>query len=406
MEENKTKQELDALCEKIDSKLEESAQQVKDNLKHEVDNFKSNEIKDLLDKHSNIVDRLDAIEVENKKPTSQPVYKTKGEVFADALNKSESLKAMKDGSRGNASLEIKADVLISSDFSGANSARDATGVMRVDGIKRDPSNITNMMGIIPVGNTDSNVIRFVKESAYTDNAANTAEGSAPTDSEFQLTAEDAVVQKTTAVMVISQEMLDDTPGLSSYLSQRLPGKINTVIDDQLIGGSGSSPNLLGLLNGGTVFAAGGFANAIESAQELDVLYVAMNQLAIANFAATGIVLNPTDFHKIALLKDTTNEYLRGNSLISADGFFRINGVPVYMNNKISAGNFIVGDFAQGSQVWQREGLRVDFGYEDGDNFSKYLVSVRGIARIAHSVYLPNAYSRGSFSTAKTALETS
>jgi hypothetical protein len=88
MEENKTKQELDALCEKIDSKLEESAQQVKDNLKHEVDSFKSNEIKDLLDKHSNIVDRLDAIEVENKKPTSQPVYKTKGEVFADALNKS------------------------------------------------------------------------------------------------------------------------------------------------------------------------------------------------------------------------------------------------------------------------------------------------------------------------------
>ena len=406
MEENKTKQELDALCEKIDSKLAESAQQVKDNLKHEVDNFKSNEIKDLLDKHNNIVDRLDAIEVENKKPTSQPVYKTKGEVFADALNKSESLKAMKDGSRGNASLEIKADVLISSDFSGANSARDATGVMRVDGIKRDPSNITNMMGIIPVGNTDSNVIRFVKESAYTDNAANTAEGSAPTDSEFQLTAEDAVVQKTTAVMTISQEMLDDTPGLSSYLSQRLPGKINTVIDDQLIGGSGTSPNLLGLLNGGTVFAAGGFANAIESAQELDVLYVAMNQLAIANFAATGIVLNPTDFHKIALLKDTTNEYLRGNSLISADGFFRINGVPVFMNNKLAAGNFIVGDFAQGSQVWQREGLRVDFGYEDGDNFSKYLVSVRGIARIAHSVYLPNAYSRGSFSTAKTALETS
>ena len=405
MDENKTKHELDALCDKIDSKIEESTQQVRDNVKHEVDSFKSNEIKDLLDKHTNVVDRLDSIEVENKKPTSEPVYRTKNEAFSDALNKSESFKAMKDGSRANASLEIKADVLISSDFSGANSARDATGVMRVDGIKRDPSNITNMMGIIPVGNTDSNVIRFVKESAYTNNAANTAEGAAPTDSEIELTAEDAVVQKTTAIMTISQEMLDDTPGLSSYLSQRLPGKINTVIDDQLIGGSGTSPNLLGLLNGGTVFAAGGFANAIESAQELDVLYVAMNQLAVANFAANGIVLNPTDFHKIALLKDTTNEYLRGNSLISADGFFRINGVPVYMNNKLSAGNFIVGDFSQGSQVWQREGLRVDFGYENDDNFSKYLVSVRGIARIAHSVYLPNAYSRGSFATAKTALET-
>jgi hypothetical protein len=35
----------------------------------------------------------------------------------------------------------------------------------------------------------------------------TAEGSAPSDSEFELTAEDAVVQKMAAVMTISQEML-------------------------------------------------------------------------------------------------------------------------------------------------------------------------------------------------------
>lgn len=346
------------------------------------------------------------LKLKTKKNNFNNTFVSKKEAFNDAIGKSESLKAMKEGSRGNASIEMKADVLISSDFAGASSSRDATGVLRVDGIKRDPSNVTNMMGIIPVGNTDSNVIRYVKESAYTDNAANVAEGSAPTDSEFQLTAEDAVVQKTSAVMTISQEMLDDTPGLSSYLSQRLPAKINTVIDDQLIGGSGSSPNLLGLMNGGTTFAAGGFANAIESAQELDVLYVAMNQLALSNYAANGIVLNPTDFHKIALLKDTTNEYLRGNSLVSADGFFRINGVPVYMNNKMAAGNFVVADFSQASQVWQREGLRVDFGYEDSDNFSKYLVSVRGIARIAHSIYLPTGIVKGAFSTAKTALETS
>ena len=405
MDEN-IKKQLDDICNVIDEKLEKSSKAIQDNVNNEVDTVIKGEVKNLTEKHSEIVERLDKMEVENKKDNFDNVYRTKSEAFGDALNKSESFKAMRDGSVGNASLELKADVLISSDFAGASSSRDATGVERVDGIKRDPSNVTNMMGIIPVGSTSSNVIRYVKESAYTDNAANVAEGSAPTDSEFQLTAEDAVVQKTSAVMTISQEMLDDTPALSSYLSQRLPAKINTVIDDQLIGGSGSSPNLLGLMNGGTTFAAGGFANAIESAQELDVLYVAMNQLALSNYAANGIVLNPTDFHKIALLKDTTNEYLRGNSLVSADGFFRINGVPVYMNNKMAAGNFVVADFSQASQVWQREGLRVDFGYENNDNFDKYLVSVRGIARIAHSIYLPKGIVKGAFSTAKTALETS
>jgi HK97 family phage major capsid protein len=407
MDEN-IKKQLDDICNVIDEKLEKSAKSIKDNVNNEVDTVIKGEVKNLTEKHSEIVERLDKIEVENKKDNFEGVYRTKSEMIGDALNKSESFKAMKEGTRSNAGFEVKADVLISSDFSGATSERDATGVMRVDGIKRDPANVTNMMGIIPVGSTDSNVVRFVKESAYTDNGAATAEGSAPSDSEFELTAEDAVVQKMAAVMTISQEMLDDTPALSSYLSQRIPNKLNTTIDDQLIGGSGTSPNLKGLLNGGTAFvtgASGAFYQSIDNAQELDVLYVALNQLALANYAANGIVLNPTDFHKIALLKDTTNEYLRGNSIVSADGFLRINGVPVYMNNKLAAGKFIVGDFSQGSQVWQREGVRIDFGYEDSDNFSKYLVSVRGIARLAHSIYLPNAFVQGTFSTAKTAIET-
>ena len=261
MDEN-IKKQLDDVCNIIDEKLEKSSKAIQDNVNNEIDTVVKGEVKNLVEKHSELVDRLDKMEVESKKDDFNDVYKTKSERFGEAIENSESFKAYRAGASNSASFDIKADVLISSDFAGASSARDATGVDRVAGIKRDPSNITNMMGIIPVGTTNSNVIRYVKESAYTDNAANVAEGSAPTDSEFQLTAEDAVVQKTAAVMTISQEMLDDTPALSAYLSQRLPAKINTVIDDQLIGGSGSSPNLLGLMNGGTTFAAGGFANGV------------------------------------------------------------------------------------------------------------------------------------------------
>ncbi len=411
MDENKTKHELDALCDKIDSKIEESTQQVRDNVKHEVDSFKSNEIKDLLDKHTNIVDRLDKIEVENKKQASSPVYKTKSEAFSDALNKSDSLKAMKEGGSNRANVEIKADVLISSDFTGANSARDATGVMRVEGIKRDPAAYTNMRDIIPVGTTTSNVVRFVKEASWTDNAAATAEGSAPTDSEFALSANDAVVQKLTSVLTISQEMLDDTPALGSYLSNRIPAKLNALLDTQVISGNGTSPNLQGIATnaGSTDFdeaASAPFYHAIESAQELDVIIVAMNQLALLNYQADAVLLNPTDFHKIYLLKDGQNAYLRGNSITSADGFLRINGVRCLVNTQISAGQVVVGNFSLGSQIWQRDGLNVAFGYEDGDNFSKYLVSVRGMLRVAHSIYSDSAYIWvGNMTNAKASLET-
>ena len=407
MDEN-IKKQLDDVCNIIDEKLEKSAKSIKDNVNNEVDTVIKGEVKNLVEKHSEIVDRLDKIEVENKKDNFEKVYTNSRDMIADSLNKSESFKAMKEGSTSNANFELKADVLISSDFTGANSARDASGVERVTGIKFNPSNVTNMLNVIPTASTSSNVIRFVKENSYTNNAGATAEGSAPSDTEFALVASDAIVQKMASVMTISQEMLDDTPALAGYLNTRLVGKLNETIDDQLIGGSGSSPNLLGLLNGGTAFvtgASGAFYQSIDNAQELDVLYVALNQLALANYSANAIILNPTDFHKIALLKDTTNEYLRGNSIVSADGFLRINGVPVIMNNKISAGNFIVGDFSQGSQVFQREGVNVAFGYEDSDNFSKYLVSARAITRLAHAVYLPDAFVRGAFSSAKTAIET-
>ena len=400
------KKQIDDICNVIDEKIEKSSNALKDNVNKEIDSVISGEVKNLVEKHSEMTERLDKFEVESKKDNFKNSFRTKSEIFGDAMEKSESFNAMKSGNSNNASFDVKADVLISSDFSGATSERDATGVERVAGIKRDPSNVTNMLNIIPVASTTSNVIRYVKESAYTDNAANVAEGSAPSDSEFQLTAADAIVQKTSAVMTISQEMLDDTPGLQSYLSQRLPAKILTVVDDQLLNGSGSSPNQLGLMNGGTTFAAGSFANAIESAQELDCLIVSANQLALSNYAANGIILNPSDFHKIYLLKDSTNEYLRGNSIVTSDGFTRINGIPVYLNNKMAAGSFVVGDFSQGSQVFQRENLTVDFGYENNDNFDKYLVSVRGIIRLAHAIYLPKAFVKGSFSTAKTALETS
>jgi HK97 family phage major capsid protein len=373
---NNTQEHLNKLADLIDDKIEKAGKASKDNLEGKVDEVVKGEVKNLVEKFNEgneaLNKRLDAIEVENKKHNFSNNNVSFKDELIEKISKSESLKAMQEGRMNNAGFDIKADVLISADFSGATSERDATGVMRVADIKKNPSQVTNMREIIPVGSTDSNVVRYVKESAYTDNSGEIAEGSAPTDSEFELTAVDAVTQKVTAVMTISQEMMMDTPGLASYLNSRVPNKVLDAENDGVLNGNGTSPNLLGIFDGtsgGTDFdvsASGAFYQSIDNAQELDVIYVSLNQLALANYSASGIVLNPTDFHKIALLKDTTNEYLRGNSIVGADGLLRINGVPVFLNNKVTAGKFIVGDFNQGSQIWQREGLRLDFGYEDGE----------------------------------------
>ena len=190
---------------------------------------------------------------------------------------------------------------------------------------------THIRSLIPNGSTQSDVVRFVKESAYDNGAATAAEGATIGQSDFDFTATDANVQKISTYFRISEEMLADTPQLTSYLSARAPEKLLEVEDTQILNGNGTAPNLSGIITDAADFAAGGFANAIESANEFDVLTVAMNQLSLANYSANYILINPTDFHKILLLKDSTNKYLKDQWYQGLEP--RINGVPVVLSTR-------------------------------------------------------------------------
>ena len=134
-----------------------------------------------------------------------------------------------------------------------------------------------------------------------------------------------------------------------------------------------------------------------------MIVAALNQLALANYNADTILLNPSDFHKILLLKDTQNNYLKDQVYNGLQPVFM--GVKVVLNTAIAAGTFLIGNFAVGTQLWIRDGLNVEFFREDGTNVRDGFVTVRVSERVALTNYLPNAFVNGSFATAKAALET-
>ena len=221
-----------------------------------------------------------------------------------------------------------------------------------------------------------------------------------------MTASTALVQKIGTYFRISEEMLADTPQLTSYLSARAPEKLLEIEDAQLLSGNGSAPNLSGIIGAAADFdvsSGGAFYHAVESANEFDVIVAALNQLSLANYSADCILLNPTDFHKILLLKDTTNNYIKDQVYAGLQPTFM--GVKVILNTAMAAGSFLIGNFAAGSQMWIRENLNVEFFREDGTNVRDGFVTVRVSERVALANYLPNAYVNGAFSTAKAALET-
>src|SRR5210317_82147 len=400
MEDN-IKKELEQNGNIVDERIEKAFNQAKDNAKGEMESSLKSEIDNLtsqyVEKSEALNKRMDEMEMAAKKTASGATPKSFKSAIEGAL-KDGAIDAMRKGNANAARFEVKADMSLGAYVTGVIAAETI-----VDQIKYDPSRSVHIRSLLPLGSTDGQTIRFPKESAYTDNAGTTAEAAAFGQSDFDLAASTVNVEKIGTYMRITGEMLDDIKQLTSYLSARVPEKVLSVEDNQILNGDGSSPNLDGLFTDGAAFAAGGFAAAIESANEFDVLTVALNQLALSNYQADSILLNPTDLHKMILLKSTANEYLRNQIFSGLQP--TINGIPVTVNTAVTAGKFLVGNLRQASQLWIRENLAVEFSREDSDNFQKNFVTVRAMERLALTNYLPNAIVQGTFSTAKAALET-
>ena len=210
MDEN-LKSQLDNISNEIDSRIEKAYGQALDSATGKADEMIKGEVTNLVNKFNELNERLDANETANKKrfEASKPATFKNGLLSALKDGAIESL--VKGGSR-SASFEIKADMTTGADFTGEVIPAD-----RVAGYKFDPTRPVHARQLIPLGSTTSDVVRFVKESGYNNAAAPVAEGATMAQSDFDMTAADANVRKIGTYFRISEEMLADTPQLTSYL---------------------------------------------------------------------------------------------------------------------------------------------------------------------------------------------
>jgi HK97 family phage major capsid protein len=393
----KLKDQLDGISKSIDAKIEKSNSDVVNNVVEKANEIVKSEVSGMATK---LNERLDAMEVANKKRFESNKKVTFKSALKDALDNG-AIESLSKGNSRSASFELKADMTTGADFTGEVIAAD-----RVPGYKFDPTRPVHVRQLLATGSTQSDVVRFVKESGYSNGAAPTAEGTTLTQSDFDMTAADANVRKIGTYFRISEEMLADTPQLTSYLSARAPEKLLEVEDAQILSGDGTGSNLSGIITDAADFdvsSSGAFYQSVDNANQFDVIVASLNQLALANYNADCIMLNPTDFNKILLLKDSTSKYLKDQVYAGLQPSF--NGVKVVVNTAITAGTFLIGNFGVGTQLWVRQGVNVEFFREDGTNVRDGFVTVRVSERVALTNYLPNAFVNGSFATAIAALET-
>lgn len=336
-------------------------------------------IDELLSKQGELTARLNAAEqaLVAKKGGDAEAIKSAGRMFVeahgDALSSNMRAKLIQDFPRA-AITSVTAPDLVQPDHRG----------LLLPKVER-----LTIRDLLMSGRTDSNMVSYVKETGFTNNAAPAAENTLKKESELEFTPSNAEVVTIAHWILASKQILDDASGLASYIDGRMRQGLLLAEEKALLFGAGTSGTVHGL-----VPQAQDFEAAIQVVDEtvIDRIRLAMLQSMLAEYAADGIVLNPTDWAMIQTTKDKEGRYIVGNAVNS--NIPLLWNVPVVETTGMTAGNFLTGSFGSAAQIFDRENITVEVSTEDSDNFRKNMVTIRAEERLAFAVYRPEAFVTG------------
>jgi HK97 family phage major capsid protein len=342
-----------------------------------------NAIEDFGEKQRELADEL--LQLKQKGLGS---FETKTEDSAGAqFTKSANYEAFASGQTSKARFEVK------------NTVTNTVGLTfsdRKPGVVGGAFQQFSIMDALTVVPTTSSSIDYVRENVFTNNAAEVAEAAQKPESSITFTQVNVPVTTIAHWIKISRQLAADNSALAAYIDTRMQYGVRLRLENQLVSGNGTAPNISGLTASGNFTAHGYTAANLTSAgmlnNKIDILGLTLGDTQAANYPADTIFMNPVDYWKMRLAKSTTNEYLMGD--VNLPGVPNMFGLRVVISNSITAGNFLMGSMAQAATFYMREGIVVDMSDSDSDNFTKNLITLRAEMRGALAVEKPAALRYG------------
>jgi HK97 family phage major capsid protein len=389
------KKALDARDEEIKSTLQKMAEDLKTKGdKADYDQYVK-KLDELGAKAQEVATQMLALEQKLARPAGGAFHQAKS--LGQQVIEDEAVKAMMGGKSARATVNLK-----SFEFKAAGpitSATTSAGVLVEPqrlGLISPPDQPLLVRGLLMPGTTTSNALEYPREKLFTNGAApQTAELAMKAQSDITFEMVSTTVKTIAHFMYASKQIMDDAPQLASYINGRLIYGLKYVEEQQLLLGDGTGQNLLGIIPQATAYDEDLEALLeIQNRNKMDVLRVAMLQVQLALYPPSGIVLHPTDWAAITLVKDANGNYLIANPQSTVSQMLW--SLPVVPSMSMPQGQFLVGAFQLGAQLFDREQANIAISYEDRDNFVKNAVTIRAEERLALAVYRPQAFVTGEF----------
>lgn len=254
----------------------------------------------------------------------------------------------------------------------------------------------NVMDLIQRVSTESDTVEYVREDTFTNAAAAVAEASATTgtsglkpESTLIFSVQTSPVRTIAHWIPVTNRMLADAPAIRGIINGRLLLGLDLVLEDQILTGTGVGENLLGILPTPGINIQGLGADNVA-----DAIFKGRTQVRVTGRARpNAVVLHPNDWQAIRLMRENVASATLGNYLMgppSAVGATTLWGMPVVESEAITENTGLVGDFAMGATLFDREQAAIRVGTID-DQFVRNMQTILAELRAAFVTWRPTAF---------------
>lgn len=289
------------------------------------------------------------------------------------------------GGRGRIRIPIRGEITVPS---GTETLAHPMRDPEIVGLSRPALTVRRLLA---PGRTGTDNVQYLRQIDRTNAAAPVAPGNLKPESDMGFEVQDARVKTIATWIPATVQMVSDVEGLQSFIDSELRYMLGEIEEQQLLAGDGVGENLLGLIPQATPFSP---PFSVTGQQELDMVLLAIAQLAATGYAADGVVLSNVTWARLLGLKDNEGRYYSNGPFATLPGL--IWNVPVVPTPSLEPDEFLVGAFRLAGQIFDRQEPTVEISTEDRDNFIRNMVTIRAEERLALAIKRPSALVYGTF----------